>query len=245
MCSTGDGPCLGSRLPNQPYRWISYREVSGHHLISSLYHLLFAAWGWVVWSVLQYKCRWLPHCDATDDVINNEAKIWMLSFKKKKKPQMFCCTIVSAFLFRKWPRIGWKCVGFHNSTSGKFGFQHLQVLTNPSVSGSNCNRVGGVGSHCGEKCSKPCDLHKRQYLSVSPGWRKTKGWQVEVSKLICHIFLNQLVKIICRVSGKHARADLFYTSNISEMSFSMAIIWHKRSKTSSFFTDYRITELQN
>lgn len=132
-----------------------------------------------------------------------------------------------------------------NSTSGKFGFQHLQVLTNPSVSGSNCNGVGGVGSHCGEKCSKPCDLHKRQHLSVSTGWRKTKGWQVEVSKFICHVFLNQPVKIICRASSKHARAGIFHTSNISEMSFSMAIIWHKRSKTSCFFTDYRITELQN
>lgn len=26
-CPTGDGPCLGSRLPNQPYQWMSYREV--------------------------------------------------------------------------------------------------------------------------------------------------------------------------------------------------------------------------
>lgn len=24
----GDGPFLGSRLPNQPYKWLSYREVS-------------------------------------------------------------------------------------------------------------------------------------------------------------------------------------------------------------------------
>lgn len=23
----GDGPCLGSRLPNQPYKWLSYKEV--------------------------------------------------------------------------------------------------------------------------------------------------------------------------------------------------------------------------
>lgn len=28
VCSTGDGPCLGSRLPNQPYKWMSYKEVS-------------------------------------------------------------------------------------------------------------------------------------------------------------------------------------------------------------------------
>ncbi|XP_053095972.1 long-chain-fatty-acid--CoA ligase 6 isoform X5 [Pangasianodon hypophthalmus] len=26
---TGDGPCLGSRLPNQPYKWLSYREALG------------------------------------------------------------------------------------------------------------------------------------------------------------------------------------------------------------------------
>ncbi|XP_030649657.1 long-chain-fatty-acid--CoA ligase 6 isoform X1 [Chanos chanos] len=25
---TGDGPCLGSRLPNQPYEWLSYKEVA-------------------------------------------------------------------------------------------------------------------------------------------------------------------------------------------------------------------------
>lgn len=24
---SGDGPCLGSRLPNQPYKWMSYKEV--------------------------------------------------------------------------------------------------------------------------------------------------------------------------------------------------------------------------
>lgn len=26
--SLGDGPCLGSRKPKQPYEWLSYREVS-------------------------------------------------------------------------------------------------------------------------------------------------------------------------------------------------------------------------
>lgn len=57
MCSTGDGPCLGSRLPNQPYRWISYTEVSGHPLISSLSHLLFAAWGWLRITAFQCNCR--------------------------------------------------------------------------------------------------------------------------------------------------------------------------------------------
>ncbi|XP_053095970.1 long-chain-fatty-acid--CoA ligase 6 isoform X3 [Pangasianodon hypophthalmus] len=35
---TGDGPCLGSRLPNQPYKWLSYREVTtrAEHLGSGL-----------------------------------------------------------------------------------------------------------------------------------------------------------------------------------------------------------------
>uniref|UniRef100_A0A672QTQ7 Long-chain-fatty-acid--CoA ligase n=1 Tax=Sinocyclocheilus grahami TaxID=75366 RepID=A0A672QTQ7_SINGR len=35
---TGDGPFLGSRLPNQPYKWLSYREVSSRaeHLGSGL-----------------------------------------------------------------------------------------------------------------------------------------------------------------------------------------------------------------
>uniref|UniRef100_H3DF83 Long-chain-fatty-acid--CoA ligase n=1 Tax=Tetraodon nigroviridis TaxID=99883 RepID=H3DF83_TETNG len=35
---SGDGPCLGSRLPNQPYRWISYKEVTARaeHLGSGL-----------------------------------------------------------------------------------------------------------------------------------------------------------------------------------------------------------------
>ncbi|XP_041947021.1 long-chain-fatty-acid--CoA ligase 6 isoform X2 [Alosa sapidissima] len=34
----GDGPCLGSRLPNQPYKWISYKEViaRAEHLGSGL-----------------------------------------------------------------------------------------------------------------------------------------------------------------------------------------------------------------
>ncbi|KAJ0003902.1 hypothetical protein NQD34_010116 [Periophthalmus magnuspinnatus] len=37
---TGDGPCLGSRLPNQPYKWLSYREVNARaeHLGSGLLH---------------------------------------------------------------------------------------------------------------------------------------------------------------------------------------------------------------
>uniref|UniRef100_A0A3B4A7D6 long-chain-fatty-acid--CoA ligase n=1 Tax=Periophthalmus magnuspinnatus TaxID=409849 RepID=A0A3B4A7D6_9GOBI len=36
----GDGPCLGSRLPNQPYKWLSYREVNARaeHLGSGLLH---------------------------------------------------------------------------------------------------------------------------------------------------------------------------------------------------------------
>uniref|UniRef100_A0A6Q2ZDK6 Arachidonate--CoA ligase n=1 Tax=Esox lucius TaxID=8010 RepID=A0A6Q2ZDK6_ESOLU len=34
----GDGPCLGSRLPNQPYKWLSYKEVTtrAEHLGSGL-----------------------------------------------------------------------------------------------------------------------------------------------------------------------------------------------------------------
>ncbi|KAM6969807.1 long-chain-fatty-acid--CoA ligase 6 [Aplochiton taeniatus] len=34
----GDGPCLGSRLPNQPYKWLSYKEVTARaeHLGSGL-----------------------------------------------------------------------------------------------------------------------------------------------------------------------------------------------------------------
>ncbi|XP_063060026.1 long-chain-fatty-acid--CoA ligase 6 [Engraulis encrasicolus] len=34
----GDGPCLGSRLPNQPYKWLSYKEViaRAEHLGSGL-----------------------------------------------------------------------------------------------------------------------------------------------------------------------------------------------------------------
>uniref|UniRef100_A0A8C5AWI8 Arachidonate--CoA ligase n=1 Tax=Gadus morhua TaxID=8049 RepID=A0A8C5AWI8_GADMO len=36
---SGDGPCLGSRLPNQPYKWISYREVArAEYLGSGLLH---------------------------------------------------------------------------------------------------------------------------------------------------------------------------------------------------------------
>uniref|UniRef100_A0A7N6BAN5 Arachidonate--CoA ligase n=1 Tax=Anabas testudineus TaxID=64144 RepID=A0A7N6BAN5_ANATE len=37
---SGDGPCLGSRLPNQPYKWISYKEVMARaeHLGSGLLH---------------------------------------------------------------------------------------------------------------------------------------------------------------------------------------------------------------
>uniref|UniRef100_A0A672QQS2 Long-chain-fatty-acid--CoA ligase n=1 Tax=Sinocyclocheilus grahami TaxID=75366 RepID=A0A672QQS2_SINGR len=33
---TGDGPFLGSRLPNQPYKWLSYREVKTHELLCVL-----------------------------------------------------------------------------------------------------------------------------------------------------------------------------------------------------------------
>ncbi|XP_061606749.1 long-chain-fatty-acid--CoA ligase 6 isoform X4 [Phyllopteryx taeniolatus] len=35
---SGDGPCLGSRLPNQPYKWMSYKEVTSRaeHLGSGL-----------------------------------------------------------------------------------------------------------------------------------------------------------------------------------------------------------------
>lgn len=37
---SGDGPCLGSRLPNQPYKWISYKEVTARaeYLGSGLLH---------------------------------------------------------------------------------------------------------------------------------------------------------------------------------------------------------------
>uniref|UniRef100_A0A673C4T1 Arachidonate--CoA ligase n=1 Tax=Sphaeramia orbicularis TaxID=375764 RepID=A0A673C4T1_9TELE len=37
---SGDGPCLGSRLPNQPYKWMSYKEVNARaeHLGSGLLH---------------------------------------------------------------------------------------------------------------------------------------------------------------------------------------------------------------
>uniref|UniRef100_A0A668AY75 Arachidonate--CoA ligase n=1 Tax=Myripristis murdjan TaxID=586833 RepID=A0A668AY75_9TELE len=37
---TGDGPCLGTRLPNQPYKWLSYKEVTSRaeHLGSGLLH---------------------------------------------------------------------------------------------------------------------------------------------------------------------------------------------------------------
>uniref|UniRef100_A0A4W4HL04 Long-chain-fatty-acid--CoA ligase n=1 Tax=Electrophorus electricus TaxID=8005 RepID=A0A4W4HL04_ELEEL len=36
--SSGNGPCLGSRLPNQPYKWLSYKEVTtrAEHLGSGL-----------------------------------------------------------------------------------------------------------------------------------------------------------------------------------------------------------------
>uniref|UniRef100_A0A668AUP7 Long-chain-fatty-acid--CoA ligase n=1 Tax=Myripristis murdjan TaxID=586833 RepID=A0A668AUP7_9TELE len=36
----GDGPCLGTRLPNQPYKWLSYKEVTSRaeHLGSGLLH---------------------------------------------------------------------------------------------------------------------------------------------------------------------------------------------------------------
>ncbi|KAM7398328.1 hypothetical protein PAMA_006303 [Pampus argenteus] len=37
---SGDGPCLGSRLPNQPYKWMSYKEVTARaeYLGSGLLH---------------------------------------------------------------------------------------------------------------------------------------------------------------------------------------------------------------
>lgn len=37
---SGDGPCLGSRLPNQPYKWLSYKEVNARaeYLGSGLLH---------------------------------------------------------------------------------------------------------------------------------------------------------------------------------------------------------------
>ncbi|KAM8835961.1 long-chain-fatty-acid--CoA ligase 6 isoform 1-T2 [Synchiropus picturatus] len=37
---SGDGPCLGSRLPNQPYKWMSYKELTtrAEHLGSGLLH---------------------------------------------------------------------------------------------------------------------------------------------------------------------------------------------------------------
>ncbi|XP_029005125.1 long-chain-fatty-acid--CoA ligase 1a isoform X2 [Betta splendens] len=37
---SNDGPCLGSRKPNQPYEWLSYREVSdrAEHIGSALLH---------------------------------------------------------------------------------------------------------------------------------------------------------------------------------------------------------------
>ncbi|XP_077447793.1 long-chain-fatty-acid--CoA ligase 6 [Stigmatopora argus] len=37
---SGDGPCLGWRLPNQPYKWMSYKEVTcrAEHLGSGLLH---------------------------------------------------------------------------------------------------------------------------------------------------------------------------------------------------------------
>ncbi|XP_029029454.1 long-chain-fatty-acid--CoA ligase 6 isoform X1 [Betta splendens] len=37
---SGDGPCLGSRLPNQPYKWMSYKEVTARaeHVGSGLLH---------------------------------------------------------------------------------------------------------------------------------------------------------------------------------------------------------------
>uniref|UniRef100_A0A3B3D126 Long-chain-fatty-acid--CoA ligase n=1 Tax=Oryzias melastigma TaxID=30732 RepID=A0A3B3D126_ORYME len=37
---SGDGPCLGSRQPNQPYKWMSYKEVTARaeHLGSGLLH---------------------------------------------------------------------------------------------------------------------------------------------------------------------------------------------------------------
>uniref|UniRef100_A0AAQ4RHR2 Arachidonate--CoA ligase n=1 Tax=Gasterosteus aculeatus aculeatus TaxID=481459 RepID=A0AAQ4RHR2_GASAC len=37
---SGDGPCLGSRLPDQPYKWISYKEVTARaeYLGSGLLH---------------------------------------------------------------------------------------------------------------------------------------------------------------------------------------------------------------
>uniref|UniRef100_A0AAY4E7Z5 Long-chain-fatty-acid--CoA ligase n=1 Tax=Denticeps clupeoides TaxID=299321 RepID=A0AAY4E7Z5_9TELE len=37
LCA-GDGPCLGSRLPNQPYKWLSYKEVTARaeHIGSGL-----------------------------------------------------------------------------------------------------------------------------------------------------------------------------------------------------------------
>lgn len=82
----------------------------------------------------------------------------------------------------------------------------------------------------------PCQSHKWHYISLNRLMEK-KGWQVEVFKFICHVFFNQPGKIMCRVSSKHARAGLFYTRNISERSFSIAILWNKRSKISCFLTD--------
>lgn len=75
--------------------------------------------------------------DGTDDIIKNEATVWILTFYRILK------WLVAQQLFKKWPGID---IGFHRSASGKFRFKHLQALTNPSVNESSFNSLEEVGT---------------------------------------------------------------------------------------------------
>lgn len=80
-----------------------------------------------------------------------------------------------------------------------------------------------VGAVRGERYSRPMSVTQVTLYQSQQADGK-KGMTGGSFKFICHVFFNQPGKIMCRVSSKHARAGLFYIGNISERSFSIAIL---------------------
>lgn len=60
LCPLGNGPCLGSRKPGQPYRWISYTEV---WYILVFCSILFSMSRSSVWS-LTLHCVFMLHLQS-------------------------------------------------------------------------------------------------------------------------------------------------------------------------------------
>uniref|UniRef100_A0A8C9FDN7 long-chain-fatty-acid--CoA ligase n=1 Tax=Pavo cristatus TaxID=9049 RepID=A0A8C9FDN7_PAVCR len=62
---SNNGPCLGVRKPNQPYEWISYKEVSSlSHLILDLLFLLRLLWVIIEQSCYTYSMVVVPLYDT-------------------------------------------------------------------------------------------------------------------------------------------------------------------------------------